>query len=84
MTNSTNAFVKYPSARLQIIIVCPVFLEKIRISPIQQDNPLSKILHLDKVLAMMLGITEDGDDNRMKTSKYSYQSSVVVDQIYRN
>lgn len=67
-----NASVKCPTARLQIVIVCPLFLEKIHIAALQEQC-FSKILHPDKVLAMMLGVQDDNDNNHMKTGHFLSQ-----------
>lgn len=76
-----NASVKCPSARLQIVIVCPLFLEKIHIAALQ-DNCFSKSLHPDKVLAMMLGVQDDTDNNHMKTGNSFFHLILTLDKIF--
>lgn len=71
-----NTSIKRPTARLQIVIICPLFVEKIRIAALQ-DYCFSKILHPDKVLAMMLGVQDDDDNNHMKTGRLFFSITVI-------
>lgn len=59
------------SARLQIVVVCPVLLERIQNRPEQATN-LSRLLLPDKVLAMMLGVHDSHINDSHKSILVSY------------
>ncbi|XP_034191288.2 DBB domain-containing protein stumps [Osmia lignaria lignaria] len=59
------------SARLQIVVVCPVLLERIQSRPEQATN-LSRLLLPDKVLAMMLGVHDSHINDSHKSILVSY------------
>nr|XP_012151400.1 PREDICTED: phosphoinositide 3-kinase adapter protein 1 isoform X2 [Megachile rotundata] len=59
------------SARLQIVVVCPVLLERIQSRPEQATN-LSRQLIADKVLAMMLGVHDSHITDTHKSILVSY------------
>ncbi|CAL1675712.1 unnamed protein product [Lasius platythorax] len=62
---------KIRSSRLQIVIVCPILLERIRISP---ENAFHLTSHLvaEKVLAMMLGVQDNHINDAHRSSLISY------------
>ncbi|XP_070151881.1 uncharacterized protein Stumps isoform X2 [Polyergus mexicanus] len=59
------------SSRLQIVIVCPILLERIRINP---ENAVHLTSHLvaEKVLAMMLGVQDNHINDTHRSSLISY------------
>ncbi|XP_014487646.1 PREDICTED: phosphoinositide 3-kinase adapter protein 1 isoform X3 [Dinoponera quadriceps] len=59
------------SSRLQIIVVCPVLLERVRISP-EQAVHLTRHLLAEKVLAMMLGVHDSHVNDSHKSSLVCY------------
>lgn len=62
---------KIRSSRLQIVIVCPILLERIRINP---ENAVHLTSHLvaEKVLAMMLGVQDNHINDTHRSSLISY------------
>ncbi|XP_076237197.1 DBB domain-containing protein stumps isoform X2 [Calliopsis andreniformis] len=70
------------SARLQIVVVCPVLLERVQSRPEHASN-LSRQLITDKVLAMMLGVHDShiSDTHRSILVSYSqWRKFFVKDQ----
>ncbi|XP_043522299.1 uncharacterized protein LOC122535128 isoform X3 [Frieseomelitta varia] len=59
------------SARLQIVVVCPILLERAQSRPEQATN-LSRQLITDKVLAMMLGVHDSHISDVHKSILVSY------------
>ncbi|XP_017762185.1 PREDICTED: phosphoinositide 3-kinase adapter protein 1 isoform X2 [Eufriesea mexicana] len=59
------------SARLQIVVVCPVLLERVQSRPEHATN-LSRQLITDKVLAMMLGVHDSHISDVHKSILVSY------------
>ncbi|XP_054001924.1 uncharacterized protein LOC128888813 isoform X2 [Hylaeus anthracinus] len=59
------------SARLQIVVVCPVLLERIQSRPEHATN-LSRHLLAEKVLAMMLGVHDSHINDAHKSILVSY------------
>ncbi|KOC60913.1 Phosphoinositide 3-kinase adapter protein 1 [Habropoda laboriosa] len=59
------------SARLQIVVVCPVLLERIQSRP-EHATSLSRHLITDKVLAMMLGVHDSHISESHKSILVSY------------
>ncbi|KOX71496.1 hypothetical protein WN51_03803 [Melipona quadrifasciata] len=59
------------SARLQIVVVCPILLERAQSRPEQATN-LSRQLIADKVLAMMLGVHDSHISDVHKSILVSY------------
>ncbi|CAL7952184.1 unnamed protein product [Xylocopa violacea] len=59
------------SARLQIVVVCPILLERIQSRPEHATN-LSRQLVTDKVLAMMLGVHDSHISEAHKSILVSY------------
>ncbi|KAG9433537.1 phosphoinositide 3-kinase adapter protein 1 isoform X1 [Apis mellifera carnica] len=59
------------SARLQIVVVCPILLERIQNRPEHATN-LSRQLITDKVLAMMLGVHDNHISELHKSILVSY------------
>ncbi|XP_072754308.1 uncharacterized protein Stumps [Anoplolepis gracilipes] len=62
---------KIRSSRLQIVIVCPILLERIRITP---ENAVHLTSHLvaEKVLVMMLGVQDNHINDTHRSSLISY------------
>ncbi|XP_029173623.1 phosphoinositide 3-kinase adapter protein 1 isoform X2 [Nylanderia fulva] len=62
---------KIQSSRLQIVIVCPILLERIRTSP---ENAVHLTSHLvaEKVLAMMLGVQDNHINDTHRSSLIAY------------
>lgn len=63
---------KIRNSRLQIVVVCPVLLERVAERPEQATN-ISRQLIADKVLAMMLGVYDVNLNARHRTNLVSYQ-----------
>ncbi|XP_018337278.1 PREDICTED: phosphoinositide 3-kinase adapter protein 1 isoform X1 [Trachymyrmex septentrionalis] len=61
---------KIRSSRLQIVIVCPVLLERVRTNP-EHSVHLTNHLVPEKVLAMMLGVHDSHINNTYKSSLVS-------------
>ncbi|XP_076662870.1 DBB domain-containing protein stumps isoform X3 [Andrena cerasifolii] len=59
------------SARLQIVVVCPVLLERVQSRP-EHATGLSRQLITDKVLAMMLGVHDSHISDTHKSILVSY------------
>lgn len=59
------------SVKLQLIIVCPTLLEKIR-DYCASTVALSKIILPDRILALLLGVTDSDIDDTHKTALNSY------------
>nr|XP_031841566.1 phosphoinositide 3-kinase adapter protein 1 isoform X2 [Nomia melanderi] len=59
------------SARLQIVVVCPVLLERVQSRP-EHATSLAKHLVCDKVLAMMLGVHDSHISDAHKSILVSY------------
>lgn len=59
------------SARLQIVVVCPILLERVQTRPEHATN-LSRQLIADKVLAMMLGVHDSHISDVHKSILVSY------------
>ncbi|XP_048267052.1 phosphoinositide 3-kinase adapter protein 1 isoform X2 [Bombus terrestris] len=59
------------SARLQIVVVCPILLERVQTRPEHATN-LSRQLITDKVLAMMLGVHDSHISDVHKSILVSY------------
>lgn len=59
------------SARLQIVVVCPILLEQVQTRPEHATN-LSRQLITDKVLAMMLGVHDSHISDVHKSILVSY------------
>ncbi|XP_071558616.1 uncharacterized protein Stumps isoform X1 [Temnothorax nylanderi] len=59
------------SSRLQIVIVCPVLLERVRTSP-EHAVHLTSHLVAEKVLAMMLGVHDSHINDTHRSSLVSY------------
>lgn len=59
------------SARLQIVVVCPILLERVQSRP-EHASSLSKHLITDKVLAMMLGVHDSHITDTHKSILVSY------------
>lgn len=59
------------SSRLQIVIVCPVLLERVRASP-EHAIHLTSHLVTEKVLAMMLGVHDSHINDTHRSSLVSY------------
>ncbi|XP_034938407.1 phosphoinositide 3-kinase adapter protein 1 isoform X2 [Chelonus insularis] len=81
-TISSSTQEKISKARLQIIIVCPILLEKASSKP-EQASTLAKQLTPDRVLAMMLGVHDGHLTESQKTALISYsqwQKFFVKDQ----
>ncbi|XP_025074367.1 uncharacterized protein LOC105428464 [Pogonomyrmex barbatus] len=62
---------KIRSSRLQIVIVCPILLERVRLSP-EHAVHLTNHLVAEKVLAMMLGVHESHINDIHRSSLISY------------
>ncbi|XP_011862378.1 PREDICTED: phosphoinositide 3-kinase adapter protein 1 [Vollenhovia emeryi] len=59
------------SSRLQIVIVCPILLERVRTSP-EHTVHLTSHLVAEKVLAMMLGVHDSHINDSHRSSLVSY------------
>ncbi|XP_065212818.1 uncharacterized protein LOC135840298 isoform X2 [Planococcus citri] len=59
---------KYPEARVQIVVVCPMFVEKIQSIP-ETETSLGKLFQQEKVVALMLGldVQQQWDSNHIRT-----------------
>lgn len=72
-----NGDVRYIAERiagvkLQLVIICPNFLEQISLHP-EQVNALGKLLIPDRTLALLLGVTEDDVKDEHKNGKFQHQ-----------
>lgn len=68
---STTVQDKISKARLQIIVVCPILLEKASNKP-EQASALAKQLAPERVLAMMLGVHDGHLTESQKTALITY------------
>lgn len=79
---SNNGYDKCPEARLQIVIVCPLFLQKIQTIP-EDEKTLGKVFHADKLVAMMLGVQQHLENERVKTGEYDlYAVDVLIVKFF--
>ncbi|RLU18036.1 hypothetical protein DMN91_010278 [Ooceraea biroi] len=62
---------KIRSSRLQIVVVCPILLDRIRISP-EHAVHLTSHLVAEKVLAMMLGVHDSHINDSHRSNLVSY------------
>ncbi|XP_065201891.1 phosphoinositide 3-kinase adapter protein 1-like isoform X2 [Planococcus citri] len=77
---------KYPEARVQIVVVCPKFMEKIQSIP-EAETSLGKLFRPEKVVALMLGlgVQEQWDNNHIRTviPKYELWRKMTVKDVDR-
>lgn len=55
-------------ARLQIVLVCPIFLERV-LSHSGRSDTLSALLQTNRMLALLVGVTESDITDQHKTGK---------------
>lgn len=68
-----NIELKIRTARLQIIVVCPMFLERVSERP-EQATALSRQLCGERVLAMMLGVQDSNVSSSQRANLLGYLS----------
>lgn len=62
-------------ARLQIVLVCPIFLERVLAHSGRSDT-LSALLQTNRMLALLVGVTEADITDQHKTGEF-----IIVTQI---
>ena len=61
-----GAIEKYPEARVQAVIICPIFLQKVQLIA-ENDTSFGKLFRPEKVVALMLGCQDLlVDNNRIR------------------
>lgn len=75
---------KYPEARVQIVVICPIFLQKIQ-SIAETETSLGKLFQPEKVVALMLGVLEQLDNDRIRTGNHihdAYLHTICTLRVY--
>ncbi|XP_014213966.1 uncharacterized protein LOC106643378 [Copidosoma floridanum] len=68
-----GADVRVRNSRLQIVVVCPIFLERVVERP-EHATSVTRLLNTDRVLAMMLGVQDSHLSASQKASLVTYPS----------
>ena len=66
---SKNLIERLPDSKLQIVVICPYFLQKVQATP-ASENMLFKIIHPDEILAMLLGVQDHIENDRLSSGEY--------------